>query len=65
MRLTIDLPDGVMTRFAAIASARGVSIEHVAAEALAKVALDDGEFAVTVEEVISTHRDVLDRLADT
>ena len=65
MRLTIDLPDDAMMRLAVIASARGGSGEHVAAEALAKMALDGGEFAVSVEEVIATHRDFLDRLVDT
>lgn len=65
MSLTLDLPEDVMRRLEAVAMARGVSVEELAAEMLAQVAPVDDEFAGTVTETIAEHREILDRLAQT
>ncbi len=65
MSLIVDLPEDVMRRLEAVAVARGVSVEELAAETLAQVAPVDAEFAETVTATIAEHREVLDRLAET
>jgi plasmid stability protein len=65
MSLTVDLPEGVMRRLEAVAVARGVSVEELAAETLAQVGPVDGEFAGAVTSTIAEHREILDRLAET
>ena len=65
MSLTVDLPEDVMRRLEAVAVARGVSVEELAAETLAKVAPVDGEFAETVTATIAEHGEILDRLVET
>jgi len=63
--LIVDLPEYVVRRLEAVAVARGVSVEELAAETLAQVAPVDDEFAETVTETIAEHREILDRLAQT
>lgn len=65
MSLIVDLPEDVMRRLEAAASARGVSVEVLAAETLAQVAPVGGEFTETVRATIAEHRETLDRLAET
>lgn len=65
MSLTVDLPEDVMRRLKAVAVARGVSVEELAAETLAHVAPVDGEFADLVTATIAEHREIVDRLAET
>ncbi|CAN5556740.1 hypothetical protein BH10ACT3_BH10ACT3_06590 [soil metagenome] len=65
MRLTVDLAEDVIRRLEALAAARGVTVERLAAQALASVETADGEFAETVAATIAEHREILDRLAET
>lgn len=65
MSLTVDLPEDVLRRLEAVAVERGVSVEELAAETLAQVALVDGQFGELVTSTIAEHRETLDRLAQT
>ena len=65
MSLTVELPDDVLLRLEAAASARGVSVEELVAETLSQVPAVDGEFASLVTGTIAEHRDILDSLAAT
>lgn len=63
--LTLELSDEVMSRLVAVAVARGVSVEELAAQTLAQVPAVDAEFVSLVSETIAEHRVILDRLANT
>lgn len=65
MTVTIELPDEVLRRLEAVANARGVSVEQLAAETLSQVPAVDGDFAAIVTDTIGQHREILDRLAAT
>jgi len=65
MSLTVELPDEVIRHLEAVAAARGVSIEELAAQTLASVPVIDSEFAAMVTSTIATHGEILDRLAGT
>lgn len=65
MPLTLELSDEVMSRLVAVAVARGVSVEELAAQTLAQVPAVDAEFVSLVSETIAEHRVILDRLANT
>lgn len=65
MSVTIELPDEVLRRLEAVATARGVSVEEFAAQTLAQVPAVDADFAAIVTDTIGQHREILDRLAGT
>ncbi len=65
MSVTIELPDEVLRRLEAVATARGVSVEELAAQTLAQVPAVDAAFASLVTDTIGQHREILDRLAAT
>lgn len=55
----------ILSRLEAAASARGVTVEQLAAEALAQVAAVDVELLGIVRDTVAEHREILDRLAET
>lgn len=63
--LSVEVPADVLARLEAAASARGVTVEQFAADALAQVATADAEVLGVVRETVAEHREILDRLAGT
>ena len=63
MSLTVEVPDEVMRRLQAAATARGISVEELAVDLLAQVPAVSDEFAGLVTAAIAEHREILDRLA--
>lgn len=55
----------MLVRLNAAASARGVTVEQFAADALARAAVSNGDVLRVVREVIAEDREILDRLAET
>lgn len=55
----------MLVRLNAAASARGVTVEQFAADALAQAAVSNGDVLRVVREVIAEDREILDRLAET
>lgn len=65
MTLTVELTDEALARLGAAATARGVSIEELAAEMLSHIPAVDGDFASLVTSTVAEHRHILDSLAAT
>lgn len=65
MTLNVEVSPEVLARLEAAASARGVTIEQLAAETLAQVAAADAEVLGVVRDTVAEHREILDRLAAT
>jgi hypothetical protein len=63
--LSIEVPPEVLARLEAAAAARGISVEHLAADTLAKVATADVEVLSLARTTVAGHREILDRLAET
>src|SRR5690606_30060125 len=63
--LSIEVPPEVLARLEAAASARGVTVEQLAADTLAQVATVDAEVLDVVRDTVAEHREILDRLAAT
>jgi hypothetical protein len=65
MSVIVELSDEVLARLEAAATARGVSVEELAAETLSHVPAVDSQFAALVTDTIAEHRQILDSLAAT
>ena len=65
MTLSVEVSPEVLARLQAVACARGVTVEQLAAETLAHVAVADPEVQSLVRETIAEHQEILDRLAAT
>ncbi len=65
MSLIVELTPEVLARLEAVANARGVSVEELAAETLSNVPAGDRDFAGLVTSTITEHRQILDSLAAT
>lgn len=63
--MKVELSPEVLARLNATASARGVTVEQFAADALAQAAVSNGDVLRVVREVIAEDREILDRLAET
>jgi hypothetical protein len=63
--LSVEVSPEVLARLEAAASARGVSVEQLAADTLAQVAAADVEVLILVRDTVAEHREILDRLAET
>jgi hypothetical protein len=63
--LKVEVSPDVLVRLNAAASARGVTVEQFAADALARAAVSNGDVLRVVREVIAEDREILDRLAET
>lgn len=63
--LSVEVSPEVLARLEAAASARGVSVEQLAADTLAQVATADIEVLGLVRDTVAEHREILDRLAET
>ena len=63
--MKVELSPEVLARLNATASARGVTVEQFAADALARAAVSNGDVLRVVREVIAEDREILDRLAET
>lgn len=63
--MKVELSPEVLARLNATASARGVTVEQFAADALAHVPVSDSDLLRVVREVIAEDREILDRLAET
>lgn len=65
MTLNVEVSPEVLAWLASAASARGVTVEQLAAETLAQVAAADAEVLGVVRDTVAEHREILDRLAVT
>lgn len=65
MALVINLPDEVLQRLESVASVRGMTTTELAVEMLSTATLDEDRFTQILDRVVSDHREIIDRLANT
>lgn len=63
--MSVEASPAVLARQEAAASARGVTVEQLADDTLARVASADAEVLDVVRDTVAEHREILDRLAAT